>query len=240
MYYIGLCDDNLADLKKAEELLENYRLERPDVKFVVKPFNAINDLLAEIDKDPGFDMLILDIFMPEMTGIDASRTLRKQGVNCPVIFLTSSLDHALDAFGVDAVQYLIKPAEQSQFFTALDKSFKLIEHMRRRYITLRVEGELRRISLNDIICCESHGNYQYISLVDGSDLRVRITLAELHTLMNDSHDFVRTGSAYLVNLVHVESMNAKQILLDNGRRIGVPRGAYSNLRNQYFKFYCER
>lgn len=238
MYRIALCDDEPLELEKTETLLKAYKMLHSDHDFTTQQFGSMDELLKKIWQTGSFDLLLLDVYMPEKTGIEGAKKLREEGAECPIIFLTTSLEHAVDAFEVDAVQYLVKPVEQARFFTAMDKAFGCMKEAQLRYIALRSEGELRRIALRDIIFCESHGNYQYITLVDGTEIRVRMTLSELHTLMSNSRDFVRVGVARLVNLSHVDSVSSKEILLDNRRKIGVPRGAYPSFKERYFAFYC--
>lgn len=65
-------------------------------------------------------------------------------------------------------------------------------------------------------------------------------MTELYGMVSEFPDFVRVGAAYMVNLSHVDSVTAKEIRLDDGRVIWIPRGAYPVLKERYFSFFCDR
>ncbi|MEG0376989.1 MAG: LytTR family DNA-binding domain-containing protein [Eubacterium sp.] len=240
MYSIALCDDAMSELEKIEDVLKTYKQAHPEVAFTVQPFTSAAALLEAIKSGQVFDLLLLDIYMPEQNGMVAAKTLRAQGVTCEIIFMTTSLEHALEAFEVDALQYLVKPIDPGRLFSAMDKAFANIARKKRRYLTLRLDGELRRLAFEEIIYCEAHGNYQYLTLTDGTQKRVRTTLLALHQQLEETQDFVRVGAAYLINLTHVHRLSAKTITLDNTHKIGIPRGAYQTLKAHYLDFYCRK
>lgn len=238
MYQMGLCEDDSQELNKIQALLDAYKLAHQHQEFVVRQFTSIESLMTEYKKQDSFDLLLLDIYLPEKTGIEGAKELRENGFDGSIIFLTTSIEYALEAFRVNAVQYLVKPLCQKDFSDALNKAFGQIAEKRHRYIALRIEGKLRRIAVHDIVCSEAQNQYQCLHLVSNEKLRVRQTRRELYELISDFSDFVCVGSAYIINLCHVESLTAKAINLDNGKMLWLPRGAYSKLKEQYFKFYC--
>ena len=97
----------------------------------------------------------MDIYMPGKLGTDASRELRSMGNNGRIIFLTSSREHALDAFGVDASQYLVKPITEETLFPVLDKILGDMEEARRKYLLLRIDGKIQRVAVDEIVYCEA-------------------------------------------------------------------------------------
>ena len=110
MYLIGICDDEERELNQIETLLEEYGKEKRELEYKTWRFTNGEALLREIREGSCIpDLLLLDIFMPERTGIEVARELRQLDWELPVVFLTTSTEHALEAYGVDAVQYLVKP-----------------------------------------------------------------------------------------------------------------------------------
>lgn len=113
MYHFAICDDEQGECSKIMTLLERYRKTSPNCDFIIKSFFSIHALYDQIKAGSHFDLLLLDINMPDKTGIEAACELRKGGYEYPIIFLTTSREHAVDAFDVDAAQYLIKPVDQT-------------------------------------------------------------------------------------------------------------------------------
>lgn len=240
MYRITLCDDEPDELHKTKAMLDKYKASHPDYTFEVQEFSSMAALLFAIDSPEAFDLLLLDIYMPGQTGIEGARQLRERGFEGSIIFLTISKEHGIDAFGVEATQYLVKPVEENRFYTALDKIFKKIEEERSRFIALRTENEIRRVAVRDIVYCETQDHSPYINLSGGEVLRSRMKLAELFALVSGFEDFVPVGSIYLVNLGYVDTLTAKEMTLTTGKIIYLPRGSYRALKEQYFNFYRDR
>ncbi len=240
MYLIAICDDEPAELAKTRQMLENYEKQHPKMFFSVEQFKNAEELLALVrDKNYRPDLLLMDIYMPEKMGIEAAKELREMGSTCRIIFLTSSKEHALEAFRVDAAQYLVKPVPERDLFSVLDKFLTAIGEERNKFILLKVEGRLHRVAVNNIVYCEAQGKTQYLYLADGGQYLLRMTMTEICEMLSGYQEFVRVGIAYMVNLEYIESLDTHEICLQTGKQIYPPRGACKILKEQYMKYYCE-
>ncbi len=240
MYLVAICDDEAAELDKTEQMLKDYERKFSQVDFSIERFESADELIYAVrERDYAPDLILMDIYMPEKMGIDAAKELRKMGNKSRVIFLTTSREHALDAFGVDASQYLVKPVSGKVLFPVIDKLLADIGEMRRRYLLLRIEGRIQRIAVDDIAYCEAQGKIQRLYLTNGMQCVLRITITEIYGMLSRYENFVRVGIAYVVNLDHVDSLNAQELQMDNGKKIYLPRGSYQPLREKYFGYYCE-
>ena len=239
MYLVALCDDEQAELDKMRALLEKYSAEHPKRELSVECFENAETFLGRIREEvyeP--DLILLDIFMNGKTGIEAAREFRGMGVKSRIAFLTSSTDYALEAFEVDAVQYLVKPVSEMSIFDFLDKVFESIEQERKRYVLLKVDNTVRRIMVNSVVCCESQRKNQYLHFSDGTSLCLHMTMAGLEKLFAPFPEIMRLGSSYIINLEHVDILNAHELRMDDGRVIYMPRGSWQNVREKYFDYYC--
>lgn len=117
--HIALCDDSRAELSRLTFLLEEYRLKR-DGSLTYDIFTNATDLLETIPVHH-FDLLLLDILMPGITGMDAAREIRQTNSTIPIIFLTSSSEYAVESYRVNAADYLLKPLDADKLFPVLDK-----------------------------------------------------------------------------------------------------------------------
>jgi len=240
MYRIALCDDETAELNKTEQMLRRYEERHSEAEFTIERFESADELLDQVRaKHYTPDFILMDIYMPEKLGIEAAQELRSMGNKGRIVFLTASREHALDAFGVDASQYLVKPVSEKMLFPVLDKLLADMEEARRKYLLLRIEGRLQRVAVNDIVCCEAQGKTQYLYLSNGTQYGLRRTMAEIYEMLACYPEFLRVGAAYIVNLEHVDNMNAREVEMDNGKKIYLPRGSYQTLRERYLGYYCE-
>ena len=239
MYRVELCDDKEAEIDKVERILKVYEGQREEHLLSIARFQNAEELL-QVMKSEKYepDLLLMDICMPGKSGIEAVCELRGMEKKSSIIFLTVSREYALDAFRVDAVQYLLKPVTEEELFPVLDKVFGNLEKMRKKYLLLDANGRVYRIALCDIVYCEAQRKSQCIYLADGTSLMLRMTMTKIYELLSEYQEFVKVGIAYIVNLEHIDSMNTQELKMDSGEIIYLPRGAYKVLREQYFEYYC--
>lgn len=156
MYLIALCDDEAAELDKTEWMLKSYGKSHTRAEFSIERFGSADELLEKVrDKKYMPDIILMDIYMPVKLGIDAAYELRSMGSNGRIVFLTTSREHALDAFGVEASQYLVKPVSEKTLFPVLDRILGDMDEARRKYLLLRIDGKIQRVAVNEIVYCEA-------------------------------------------------------------------------------------
>lgn len=238
---IAFCDDKEKELDKLGHMIQTYQKQRGGNVFFIRRFSSAEELLREV-RENGYapELIFLDIFMPGKLGTDAARELRDTGIGCQIIFLTVSREYALEAFQVDAVQYLVKPVSEEELFAALDKAWIKIDEDSRRYLLLPIKNRLCRIPLRDIVYVEAQKKCQCVYLANGEQYVLRLTMAKIYESLSGYGEFVRAGVSYIVNLQHIESLCAQSIHIDNGTKIYLPRGAYPVLKKQYFGYYTNR
>lgn len=246
MYLIALCDDETAELDKTEKLLSDYEKEHPAVDFIIRRFESADDLICLVREENYMpDLIFMDIYMPDKKndfqplGLEAAKMLRNMNYKGKIVFLTTSREYALEAFDVEALQYIVKPVTEDKLFSLIDGLLKDIEEERKKCILLRVEGRLVKVPLNKIVYCEAQGKKQCLNFVDGTQCVLRMTMTEICEQLLRCQKFVRLGVAFIVNLEYISSLNAKEICMDNGKKIYLPRGIYKELRERYFSYYCQ-
>ena len=160
---IAICDDEKKFCDSAEGMLKLY-MEEKAMPFQADVFNIPSELLDMTEKGTIYDIYLLDIYMPGVTGMSIATELRSRGVKSPIIFLTSSTDHALQAFGVDATHYLLKPYTKDSFYVGMYKAMQSITSHKDDSIVLKVDNEYRSIPVSKIIYCEAEDKYQRLNL----------------------------------------------------------------------------
>lgn len=236
-----VCDDNMMDLQKIEEKLSGYKILHPDKDFEVEKFSDPSLLYQEITESKMADLYILDMLMPKMTGIDLGRKIRKCGSESIIIYLTSSDDYALDAYGVHAVRYLLKPIEEENFFEALDYGLSLFEEKEAKesvYLVKTKDG-LAQTPYSKIEYIENVNRKLEVHLVDGSILEsifIRNSFEkEIEKLVEDRH-FLQVHKSFVVNLDHVKRLGAGFMLMESGGQIPVSKAKAANVKREYLLF----
>ncbi len=240
MYLIALCDDETAELDKVENMIRSYGERNANCNVTIERFTSAEELLSAVKGKKYLpDLVFMDIYMSEKSGIEAARELREMGIECRIIFLTTSKEHALDAFRVDAVQYLVKPVTESELFPRLSRIFREIDRDQQRYLLLRIDNKDHRIALQDIVFCEAQKKRQSLYLADGTQLLLGMTMTKIYEMLSGYKAFTKVGISYIVNMEHIISLSVHEIQMDNGKKIYPPRGSYLPLRERYFDYYCK-
>ena len=237
MYRIALCDDEHAEVIKTQGILSNYKKRHPELDFETGIFENAEGLLSKMQSGYSPDLILMDIYMKGKTGIEAVRELRAIGDKSRVIFLTTSEKHAVDAFRVEAAQYLVKPVLDEELFSLLDKQLEILNEERQKYVVLQVDNRTLRVMVHEIVYCEAQGKRQFLHLTDGTQLCVHMSMAGLEELFLPYEEIVRIGKWYIINMDHVEGLDSQAVQMDNELKLYLPRGAYQSLRKQYITYY---
>ena len=236
MIRIAVCDDEKVYLEKIKTLAKQYA-EKKGMPFEVCAFDSSSDLLDKIESGEEYSLYILDIYMPGITGMGVASELRGNGIKAPIIFLTSSPDFALQAFGVNATHYILKPYDREAVFFALDKAFHEIGLMHPEGIMLRIDGGYQNILAKDIIFSEADDNYQRIHLVNEKYLYIRITMSDLYGQLSGLGGFFKLGRSHVVNMKHVIKFTSNKILMTGGEELTIPKGSISDFKKAYFDYF---
>ena len=235
MIRIAVCDDEKKYLDASAMLLSGYASAR-HIRFSVERFENPSDLLDELDKGEKYDIYLLDVYMPGLTGVSIATELRRRNDESPVIFLTSSRDHAVEAFGVGATHYLLKPYTKDDFFAAMDKAMHSTLQDKPKTVLMKTVNGYHNISISKIVYCESSNHNQTICFVDEEPTSVRISQAELWEKLSPFGQFYLCGKTYIINLEQIEKILSDTVEMTTGNCLAVPRRSMSALKNAYMDY----
>ena len=157
----------------------------------------------------GFDIVLLDIAMPHMNGLEAAKRLRAQDENVCIIFITTLAKYAIRGYEVNALDFLVKPVEYELFRIKLQKALAHCRRSRAETFGIVTAGELRRVRFADISFVESDKHY-LVFHVGKDELRARGSMRDIR------EQFLRNGFAAirnstLVNLAHVDGFTGSEV-----------------------------
>ena len=240
MISIAICDDDSKEIERVCGLLTRYKNCNPHYDITVHSFFAPLELLSYVEAHGGFNILILDIYMTGMLGIEAAKELRQMGDQGEFIFITSSRDHAVEAFEVEASQYLIKPYAEDAFIAVIDKVMQRITKDRRIVVTLKTSEGITRLAIRDVVFTKTgRNNYQTIHTIQGKKIEVRMTATEIFDLLSQNKFFVRCGASINVNLKFIRQISKEAIIFDTGEHLAYPYRAYQDLKEDFLRFQMD-
>lgn len=236
MLRIAICDDEVPEIERAHKVIQEYAQKHTGCDIEVRTFLTPWELLRDITDQGGVDVLLLDVYMKGMLGTDLARELRQKKDEVRIIFITSSKEHSLDAFEVDADQYLVKPYTDEKLSLALDKVLKILRRDRREVVTLKTSEGITRLWPREVVFTETgRNNYQIIHTIKRGSYEVRMTSIELFELLSQNKYFIQCGASLNINLKYVRQISKKVILFDNGKSASYPYRAYGKLKEAFLQ-----
>ena len=227
MFRIAICDDETVFLDLEKRIIEEH-LNSFDLEFKVDAFSSGRDLLEKEDNG-SYDLIMLDVEMPEIDGMTVAGRLREKKVLTPIAFVSAYINYSTDGYHVQAVRYILKNQRIGMYIEeCLDHILKVLD-LNNRVIDLEFSIGRRRINVNDILYLQSEGNYtNYI--MEGSVEICRRKIPIKRATKDLAHcDFIQISAKESVNLHRVESVGRYSVLLDNGVKLDISQKRYNDV-----------
>lgn len=222
-YRVAICDDEPAASSYVESLVHQWAQSRGH-GISCEVYRSAEAYLFAHSTGGDFDILLLDIEMGPINGVELARRLRRENLRAQIIFITGYSDYIAEGYDVEALHYLMKPLSPERFSAVLDRAAHRLSQSGRA-LRLELSGETVLIPLQEIVYLESSRNY--VTVHAAKDYTVKRPLSELERML-DGH-FFRAGRSYIVNLRMVRRVSRTEVMLDGGISLPLPRGMYDPL-----------
>ena len=239
MIQIAICDDEKAILDEVSGYIKDYAENKSGLDIEVFRFDSARTLMGKLEDGKTFDIFVLDVYIGDEMGTELADYIRKNGIESPIIFATTSLEHAPQSYETGTLRYLIKPINPRKFDEALDAALLQVKRIEDRFLKFKTENGVASVNANHILFSEAHDHYQFIRKDDGEEIKVRMTVTELFTVLSKFGGFIRIGSAYIVNLRHVKNVTPTNVCLYSNINIQIPRGKFTEIKNTFWNFQCD-
>ena len=224
-YKIAICDDAEEDRIHLSDLVRQWA-KKAGHSLQISEFPSAESFLFHYAEENDFLMLLLDIEMGVMDGVAMARKLRHENDAIQIVFVTGYSDYIAEGYEVEALHYLLKPVKEEKLLAVLDRA---VEKLRRneRVLNLETGGEMVRVPVYQIRYIDVQGNY--VTVHGKEDYVARKTLGELADLLGEDKRFCRVGRSAVVNLSCISKVTKRDIYLNDGSTVPLPRGAYEKV-----------
>ena len=236
MIRIGICDDSYAFLQQTKFMIEHWD-NRPQ-NISVEVFEDADALIHMHTKYP-FDIILLDVVMPLLNGIEAARELREKDKFVKIVFLTSSSEYAVDSYTVKASNYLLKPVEPAKLFACLDELISNSES-NSKSITIKGIDSTHRIKLSDIEFVESQGKYILFYISNVTPIKSPEPLYAFENKLTIGDGFFKCHRSFIVNIHKIRSYSSKEITVYSGYKVPISRNSHKDFESAYFTAIFEK
>lgn len=225
---VAICDDEKTQLSITKASLEDaYK----SLDLVVDTYTSGVKLLNAIE-GIHYDLVILDIEMPELNGIDTAKHLRKIEEKTAIVFLTSHMEYALEGYEVNALRYLTKPVNTEKLLEII--TYLLEQKKKDKRILVRNNEDVEMVFVADIYYMEAQDQMVRI-VTNKEEYRNRYNLGDYETELG-AYGFFRIHRGYLINLGHVLRLAGREIVMDDNTSLPVSRMKEAALKNALFHY----
>ena len=215
-------------------------LERDPRFHLAASFRSGQDALPWLLRHPA-DLLILDVYMPRMTGLELLRELRSFGITSDVVMVTAANDsktvNALLKLGV--ADYLVKPFTEADIDALTDELLARVPQPD-KYMELKVEGSEIHLRYQDIVYAEHFAHLIYVHTTVQKTLATRQPFKTFIAPLKDDTRFFVCGRGVIVNLEHAKDLEGAAFRMADGSRVFVSQDLLKSARQAFMEFLLQR
>lgn len=229
--HIAVCDDEPIDRHQTETLTTEI-MAAEGLACFVSTYESATALLDAIQDGAQFHILLLDVMMEGLDGMEFAAALRELGDSTAIIFISSNREMALRGYEVSAARYLAKPLQTEQLREALVYCYKTF--CEKKEILLPTTKGQRRIPLANILYAEAMERVTKLVLMDRLE-EVTLKFSDLLELLPE-RQFQPCHRSYLVNLEHIAYVRSRDLELTTGDVLPVSRYRAEDLQKQFVAY----
>ena len=229
---IAVIDDQPADRDYIAALVTRWAKDRDTVVTAV-PFPSAEAFLFAYSEDKNFDILLLDIEMGAINGVELAKTVRAENDAVQMVFITGFPDFIAEGYEVSALHYLMKPVDRDKLFSVLDRAAANLEKAERR-LCVTFERRTDYVPFSKILYLEAQKQYVRI-VTEGEEYRMKASLAETAAQLDEY--FFPCQRSFIVNLRHVARILPDRVILKNGAEVPISRGMAEKIGREIIRLF---
>lgn len=217
MYHIAIVEDEKEYAEQLQTFLKQYEGEH-NVKFKVTVFEDGAEILK--DYQPIYDLILLDIEMPKVNGMDAADQIRKKDQEVVMMFITNIASYAIRGYEVGALDYVMKPITYYGFAMRLGRALKRVQQNEQKTVLLPLSDGVKKLQIQQIYYVEVQNRILHF-YTDEGEYTIRGTMQKVEESLR-GHSFAKCNHWYMVNLRHVTEVR-KNIAVVAGHELEISR-----------------
>ena len=233
---VAICDDAKTDLemiRKSVIGISDALGKKPEIFY----YENGRSLLEAIHSNRGlFSLLLLDIDMPEISGIEVARNIRKWGDDIILIFISAHEQYVFESIEYTPFRYIRKNKIAEELPLAIKAAYSKIDVEKDEGLVVKTDEGEAKIKYSDVVYCEMESRRLQVYLVNGQQLSVRKTVKEFLDTACDNR-FIQLYSGLIVNIQYIKEFSNFDITLDNGKHLIVSRRRMKDVKSELLKYW---
>lgn len=235
---IVICDDDEGCCSRLDNWLYSFKV-RENVDLEVSIYNRAETLLKHMREGQWFDVIFLDIELPQKTGVELAREIRQKMLNDQVfiIFISGQTKYCLELFELEPLNFHQKPLVKGEIIKDIEKIMER-KSVQKQVYKFSVDGLTKGIFLRDIMYIEAMGNMVEITAVGGKKIVVRESLLRLIKEFENCH-FCQCHRSFIVNLCYVHRYRENYLYMKDETKVPVGKTYLDFVKRQWIRFDLE-
>ncbi|MDO5573098.1 MAG: LytTR family DNA-binding domain-containing protein [bacterium] len=234
---IAIVDDDAQEIQRLQGLIHDFMtVNRLDAQILT--YANAESFLSEFQSGR-FDVIFMDIYMEEMSGVEAAGRVRALDNRVFLIFLTSSMEHMADAFSCHAFEYVEKPAAFERIAGILTDIITLLPATS-RYIDLTIDRQDIRLFYSDILSAVSNNHMILFSDQFGEHYSIRRNFSEMSDLLLQDRRFLQINKGIIVNMDFISELKQSSCALSDGELLPVKIRDRAKIEQTYSQYCFEK
>lgn len=232
MLHIAICDDEPIIAEKIKNIVVHKMNESGEELEVTMRFSGKN-IIEELSSNPA-DLILLDIDMPEISGIEVASKLYEMGLNNSIIFVTNHANLVFETLKYHPFQFVRKERMVEELPQVLE-NFMSIYHRDNKVLEISTEDGTHLISIYNILYIEKIERKLCIFCTNGQEFQTWASLKDIEKEYSNN-GFCRIHYSILVNLKYVAEIENSEVVMDNELRLPLSRGRRKEVKQHYIEY----
>ncbi len=237
MLKIALCDDVQDDREKVLYALTHIE-EKLEEKFEIYTFSSGEKLCEDLNAN-NYDIILLDILMDGIDGIETARMIRNSGSESFIIFISSYDERLRELFGFNTIAFLDKPVCGLELEDAIRKCLDLLSKNEENLFTYKKNGSIMYMPMKEIVYFEAALNHVIIHTTK-DEIEVTELFKNIWSKISKQKNFIKTSRSFIFNLKYISLKSNAVILKTDKSEFNVGRTYKKECLERYYKYLDER
>lgn len=214
MLTIAICEDDKMQQQEIEKYVRSLFMDEP---IDIDVYDSGEDLLAGYKCGKKYSVILLDMQMKELDGIQTAKAIKEYDRHGTIIIITSVMEYAVKGYSVGAYEFILKPVNEKKLHHVLSQAIKEIQIRMNKSYLIKTRERTAVLKFSEVIYIESYKKKIIVHTeLDDYENNENISSAE-RKLCSDG--FVRISRFYLVNVHHICEIGVKEVLVSSGERL---------------------
>lgn len=233
MINIALCDTNKRHLMEIQSVLTGILFDRVDFDICLYQ-NGIDLVEAIRTKRFYSDLVIMDIEMKPINGLNIANLIRSNRIKCDIIFLTSSGEYVFEGYKYSVLDYIVKPVSISRLQRTLDRYIKEKEYST-EYFYFKTGSSYNKVDLSKVEAFVNSGR-KITTVSQGEEVSFYKKVDEIEENPVIKKLFIRTHQSFLVNMKHIKLFDSEKVVLTSGYEVPIAKRRYPEASKKFIGF----